>query len=89
MLSKKLNKQLIKGTLPFFFVYLSLPSSYLQALFFNNPRSATLDSIHTVKVQNKLIPSNLAKEILNHKPRPVDETIYDTVEFFQKRGLVN
>ena len=89
IMSKKLNKQLIKGTLPFFFVYLSLPSSYLQALFFNKPRSATLDSIHTVKVQNKLIPSNLAKEILNHKPRPVDETINDTVEFFQKRGLVN
>ena len=89
VMSKKLNKQLIKGTLPFFFVYVSLPSSYLQALFFNKPRSATLDSIHTVKVQNKIIPSNLAKEILDHKPRPVDETINDTVEFFQKRGLVN
>ena len=49
----------------------------------------SLDSIHTVKVQNKIIPSNLAKEILDHKPRPVDETINDTVEFFQKRGLVN
>jgi len=89
VMSKKLNKQLIKGTLPFFFVYLSLPSSYLQALFLNKPRSATLDSIHTVKVQNKLIPSNLAKEVLNHRPRPVDETINDTVEFFQKRGLIN
>jgi len=89
VMSKKLNKQLIKGTLPFFFVYLSLPSSYLQALFLNKPRSATFDSIHTVKVQNKLIPSNLAKEALNHRPRPVDETINDTVEFFQKRGLIN
>ena len=89
VMSRKLNKQLIKGTLPFFFVYLSLPSSYLQALFFNKPRSATLDSIHTVKVQNKLIPGHLAKEVLDHKPRPIEETIYDTVEFFQKRGLVN
>ena len=88
MMSKKLNKQLIKGTLPFFFAYLSLPSSYLKALFFNKPRSATIDSIHTVKVQNKLIPSKLAKEILSHRPRPVDETINDTVEFFQKRGLI-
>ena len=88
MMSKKLNKQLIKGTLPFFFAYISLPSSYLKALFFNKPRSATIDSIHTVKVQNKLIPSKLAKEILSHRPRPVDETINDTVEFFQKRGLI-
>ncbi len=88
VISDKLNKKLVKGTLPFFFVYLSLPSSYLQALFFNKPRSATLDSIHTVKVQNKLIPSNLAKEMLDHRPRPVNETINDTVEFFQKRGLI-
>ena len=89
VISDKLNKQLVKSTLPFFFIYLSLPSSYLQALFFNKPRSATLDSIHTVKVQNKLIPSNLAKEMLDHRPRPVNETINDTVEFFQKRGLIN
>ena len=88
VISDKLNKQLVKGTLPFFFDYLSRPSSYLQALFFNKPRSATLDSIHTVKVQNKLIPSNLAKEMLDHRPRPVNETINDTVEFFQKRGLI-
>ena len=68
-----LNKQLIKGTLPFFFVYLSLPSSYLQALFFNKPRSATIDSIHTVKVQNKLIPSKLAKEILKTSAKYYEE----------------
>ena len=88
IMSKKLNKQLIRGALPFFFAYLSIPSSYLKALFFNKPRSATVDSIHTVKVQNKIIPSTLAKEILDHKPRPVDETINDIVDFFQKRGLI-
>ena len=83
-----IRDRLIRGTLPFFFAYLSIPSSYLKALFFNKPRSATVDSIHTVKVQNKIIPSTLAKEILDHKPRPVAETINDTVDFFQKRGLI-
>ena len=29
------------------------------------------------------------KEKLNHNPRPVEETIQDTIEFFQKRGLIN
>ena len=88
IMSKKLNKKLIRGTLPFFFAYLSIPSSYLKSLFFNKPRSATVDSIHTVKVQNKIIPSTLAKETLDHKPRPVDETINDIVDFFQKRDLI-
>ena len=48
-----------------------------------------MDSIHTIKVQNKNIPSSLSKEKLNHNPRPVEETIQDTIEFFQKRGLIN
>ena len=25
---------------------------------------------------------------LGHNPRSIEETIYDTIEFFQKRGLV-
>ena len=32
---------------------------------------------------------SLSKEKLNHNPRPVEETIQDTIEFFQKRGLIN
>ena len=35
---------------------------------------------------NKVVPSSLAREELGHKPRPIEETIYDTIEFFQKRS---
>ncbi len=48
----------------------------------------TLDAIHTAQTGNKVVPSTLAREELGHNPRPFKETIYDTVEFFQKRGLV-
>ena len=54
----------------------------------NKPRVLTLDAIHTAQTGNKVVPSSLAREELGHKPRPIEETIYDTIEFFQKRGLV-
>ena len=89
VMSEILNKKLIRSTLPFGFIYMSLPGSYLSSLIKKTPRAITMDSIHTIKVQNKNIPSSLSREKLNHNPRPVEETIQDTIEFFQKRGLIN
>ena len=89
VMSEVLNKKLIRSTLPFGFIYMSLPGSYISSLIKKTPRAITMDSIHTIKVQNKNIPSSLSREKLNHNPRPVEETIQDTIEFFQKRGLIN
>ena len=89
VMSEILNKKLIRSTLPFGFIYMSLPGSYISSLIKKTPRAITMDSIHTIKVQNKNIPSSLSKEKLNHNPRPLEETIQDTIEFFQKRGLIN
>ena len=89
VMSEILNKKLIRSTLPFGFIYMSLPGSYMSSLIKKTPRAITLDSIHTIKVQNKNIPSSLSKEQLDHNQRPVEETIQDTIEFFQKRGLIN
>ena len=89
VMSEVLNKKLIRSTLPFGFIYMSLPGSYMSSLIKKTPRAITLDSIHTIKVQNKNIPSGLSKEQLDHNPRPLEETIQDTIEFFQKRGLIN
>ena len=89
VMSEILNKKLIRSTLPFCFIYMSLPGSYMSSRIKKTPRAITLDSIHTIKVQNKNIPSSLSKEQLDHNPRPVEETIQDTIEFFQKRGLIN
>ena len=89
VMSEILSKKLIRSTLPFGFIYMSLPGSYISSLIKKTPRAITMDSIHTIKVQNKNIPSSLSKEKLNHNPRPVEETIQDTIDFFQKRGLIN
>jgi hypothetical protein len=55
----------------------------------NSPRAITLDSIHTIKVQNKNIPSKLSKDELGHYPRPVVETISDTIRFFKDSKFIN
>lgn len=89
VMAEVLGKKLMRGTLPFFTIYLSLPIYYLQSLFSNAPRAITLDSIHTIKVQNKNIPSQLAKDQLGHSPRSVEETITDTLKFFKDSGSLD
>jgi len=88
LIGDKLGKKVVYGALPEFITYLPLPFEYIRALITNKPRVLTLDAIHTAQTGNKVVPSSLAREELGHNPRPIEETIYDTIEFFQKRGLV-
>ena len=89
IISDELGKKLLRGTLPFFTIYLSLPFYFLQSIMSNSTRAITLDSIHTIKVQNKNIPSKLSKDELGHYPRPVVETISDTIKFFKDSKFIN
>ena len=88
LIGKQLGKKVVYGALPEFVTYLPLPFEYIRALFTNKPRVLTLDAIHTAQTGNKIVPSTLARKELGHNPRPVEETIFDTIDFFQKRGLV-
>ena len=88
LIGKQLGKKVVYGALPEFVTYLPLPFEYIRALFTNKPRVLTLDAIHTAQTGNKIVPSTLAREELGHSPRPIEETIFDTIDFFQKRGLV-
>ena len=88
LMGEQLGKKVVYGALPEFITYLPLPFEYIRALITNKPRVLTLDTIHTAQTGNKVVPSSLARQELGHSPRPFKETIYDTVELFQKRGLV-
>ena len=88
VMSQELGRKLIRGTLPFASIYLSLPCIIYFHLITNTPRAITLDSIHTIKVQNKNIPSQLSKDQLGHTPRPIEETITDTLKFFNDVGAI-
>ena len=88
LIEKQFNRKVVFGRLPDFVTYLGIPSEYIKSLITKQPRVITLDSIHTGQTGNKVIPCELAKKDLNHDPRPFEETIFDTVEFFLKRGLI-
>ena len=88
LIEKQIDKKVVFGTLPDFVTYLGIPFEYIKSLVTKQPRVITLDSIHTAQTGNKVIPCTLAKEELGHSPRPFEETIFDTIDFFRKRGLI-
>jgi|TARA_B100000287_G_scaffold310037_1_gene293266 dihydroflavonol-4-reductase len=88
LMKQQLGRTVLLATIPDFVSYLGLPYEYIKSLITRKPRVLTIDTLHTGKTGNKVVPSTLAREELGHNPRPLEETIYDMVSFFQKRGLI-
>ena len=88
LMKQQLGRTILLATIPNFVSYLGLPYEYIKSLITGKPRVLTVDTLHTGKTGNKVVPSTLAREELGHNPRPLEETIYDMVSFFQKRGLI-
>ena len=88
LMEEQLGRTVLLGTIPNFVSYLGLPYEYIKSLITKKPRVLTVDTLHTGKTGNKVVPSTLARSELGHNPRPIEETIHDMVSFFQKRGLI-
>ena len=88
LMEQQLGRTILLSTIPDFVSYLGLPYEYIKSLITGKPRVLTIDTLHTGKSGNKVVPSTLAREELGHNPRPLKESIYDMVSFFQKRGLI-
>ena len=88
LMEEQLGRTVLLGTIPNFVSYLGLPYEYIKSLITRKPRVLTVDTLHTGKTGNKIVPSTLARSELGHNPRPLEETIHDMVSFFQKRGLI-
>ncbi len=88
LMEEQLGRTVLIGTIPNFVSYLGLPYEYVKSLITKKPRVLTVDTLHTGKTGNKVVPSILARSELGHNPRPLKETIRDMVSFFQKRGLI-
>ena len=88
LMEEQLGRTVLLGTIPNFVSYLGLPYEYVKSLITKKPRVLTVDTLHTGKTGNKVVPSTLARSELGHNPRPIEETIHDMVSFFQKRGLI-
>jgi len=88
LMEEQLGRTVLLGTIPNFVSYLGLPYEYIKSLITKKPRVLTVDTLHTGKTGNKVVPSTLARSELGHNPRTLEETIHDMVSFFQKRGLI-
>ena len=88
LMEEQLGRTVLLGTIPNFVSYLGLPYEYVKSLITKKPRVLTVDTLHTGKTGNKVVPSTLARSELAHNPRPLEEAIHDMVSFFQKRGLI-
>ena len=88
LMEEQLGRTVLLSTIPDFVSYLGLPYEYIKSLITGKPRVLTIDTLHTGKSGNKVVPSTLAREELGHNPRPLKESIYDMVAFFQKRALI-
>ena len=88
LMEEQLGRTVLLGTIPNFVSYLGPPYEYVKSLITKKPRVLTVDTLHTGKTGNKVVPSALARSELGHNPRPLEETIHDMVSFFQKRGLI-
>ena len=88
LIGEALGKEVVKGSIPGFLAYLLVPFSYIKSVREGTPSTRTLDTIHTGKTGNKIVPSTLAREELNHNPRPIMDTVVDFVKFYSDRGLI-
>ncbi|HBB90307.1 MAG TPA: hypothetical protein DC042_00890, partial [Bacteroidales bacterium] len=68
---------------------LGLPFTRLLALINRQEPFYTRESIQALANGHKKISSDKAARELEYNPRPLDETIQDTIQWFQNAGYLN
>ena len=68
-------------TLPFWVAYCFLPFAYLSAKLRGKRPSFSKGSLHALAVQAKKVSLDQAQNKLNYQPRPLEETLKDTVDW--------
>jgi len=86
IISLKINKKTKWASLPFWTAYLFLPFSFLYSKIFSKRRLFSSGSLRALAIQAE--PSNeKAKKTLGFNPRPIQETITDTIEWMIKKDV--
>ena len=86
MISNQLHLRTNLVTLPFWSAYLALPFAFLFSKLTGNRPSFSRGSLHALAEQCENIPGNLAKKEIGYSPRPLVETINDTITWFKKNA---
>ena len=86
MISIKINKTTRWATLPFWSAYLFLPFAYLFSKILLKRPLFSKGSLHALAAQ--AAPTNKkAKECFGFKPRPLSETINDTIDWITENNV--
>jgi hypothetical protein len=72
------------ATIPFWMAYLGLPYASLKSRLTGVRPSFSKGSLRALAIQCRNIPGNLAVEHLGHSPRPLEDTISDTISWHIK-----
>ena len=67
------------ATIPFWMAYLALPFATVKSKITGKRPSFSKGSLQALAIQCRNIPGSLATDHLNHLPRPIEETIDDTI----------
>ena len=74
-------------TIPFWMAYLALPFASANSIITGKRPSFSKGSLQALAIQCRNIPGNLATDHLNHVPRPIEETIGDTITWLSKNQM--
>ncbi len=84
ILEKTYSIKTKKMAVPIYLAMLGLPFLKLWSLLTRNAPLYTYESLMTIKESNKNISYQKAKTDLDYSPRPIEETIKDTIDFFKE-----
>ena len=71
-------------SVPFWMAYLALPFASISSRISGKRPSFSRGSLKALAIQCRNIPGTLANDHLEHKPRPLEETIDDTVSWLKQ-----
>ena len=86
IISNQTNLRTNYLTLPFWSAYLALPFAFLYSKITGERPSFSKGSLRALAVQCHNIPGLLAQKEINHKTRPLKNTIKDTLNWFQENA---
>ena len=88
MVRMVVGRRSLIASLPFCTAYLALPFAALSSSMTGKRPSFSKGSLHALAVQCRDIPGDLARDQIDHKSRPLEQTILDSVNWLKGHGQV-
>jgi dihydroflavonol-4-reductase len=88
MISKEYGKEMKKPVLPFWVAQIGLPFIWTYSKVTGSKPLYTFESIKILKFGNKKVSNAKARRELGYGPRPLIESVRDTLDWLQENKLI-